>query len=81
MRSSNVLNYGFNDKTGKILGMNKSNVMNWIKNSILAKAEKESTAGLKIVELDELYWFLEYKSRTETRENIYIVTMVSRKPR
>ena len=34
-----------------------------------------------IVELDELYWFLEYKSRTETRENIYIMTMVSRKPR
>ena len=36
---------------------------------------------MSIVELDELYWFLEYKSRTETRENIYIMTMVSRKPR
>ena len=33
------------------------------------------------MELDELYWFLEYKPRTETRENIYIMTMVSRKPR
>jgi len=33
------------------------------------------------VELDELYWFLEYKPRTETRENVYIMTMVSRKPR
>ena len=33
------------------------------------------------MELDELYWFLEYKSRTETRENIYTMTMVSRKPR
>lgn len=33
------------------------------------------------VELDELYWFLERKPRTETRENIYILTMVSRKPR
>ena len=32
------------------------------------------------MELDELYWFLEYKPRTETRENIYIMTMVSRKP-
>ena len=31
--------------------------------------------------MDELYWFLEYKPRTETRENIYIMTMVSRKPR
>ena len=33
------------------------------------------------VELDELYWFLERKPRTETRENIYIMTIVSRKPR
>ena len=33
------------------------------------------------MELDELYWFPEHKSWTETRENIYIMTMVSRKPR
>lgn len=33
------------------------------------------------MELDELYWFLEYKPQTETRENVYIMTMVSRKPR
>ena len=33
------------------------------------------------MELDELYWFPEYKPRTETRENIYIMTMVSREPR
>ena len=33
------------------------------------------------MELDELYWFLEYKPRTETRENVYMITMVSRKPR
>lgn len=33
------------------------------------------------MELDELYWFLEYKPRTETRENVYIMTMVSRRPR
>ena len=31
--------------------------------------------------MDELYWFLEYKPRTETRENVYIMTMVSREPR
>lgn len=31
--------------------------------------------------MDELYWFLEVKPRTETRENVYIMTMVSRKPR
>ena len=33
------------------------------------------------MELDELYWFLEYKPRTETREKVYLITMVSRKPR
>ncbi len=33
------------------------------------------------MELDELYWFLEYKPHTETRENVYIMTMVSREPR
>jgi IS1 family transposase len=32
-------------------------------------------------ELDELYWFVERKPRTETRENVYIMTMVSRNPR
>lgn len=31
--------------------------------------------------MDELYWYLEYKPRTETRENVYIMTMVSRQPR
>lgn len=33
------------------------------------------------MELDELYWFLEQKPRTKTRENVYIMTMVSRSPR
>ena len=32
-------------------------------------------------ELDELYWFVERKSHTETRENVYLITMVSRLPR
>ena len=66
--------------------MNKSNVMYWIKKAICT--EKERTAKeqavpkrTKIVEMDELYWFLEYKPRTETRENVYVMTMVSRKPR
>ena len=66
---------------GKTLGINKSNVMNWIKKSSQRKAETVSTTGVKIVELDELYRFLEYKSRIETRENIYIMTMVSRNHR
>jgi len=33
------------------------------------------------LELDELYWFVERKSRSETRENVYLMTMVSRNPR
>ena len=32
-------------------------------------------------ELDELYWFIGRKPRTKTRENVYVITMVSRSPR
>ena len=35
----------------------------------------------KLFELDELYWFIGAKSNTETHENTYIFTMVSREPR
>ena len=35
----------------------------------------------KTYELDELYWYIKRKARTETRENIYLMTMVSRIPR
>jgi IS1 family transposase len=33
------------------------------------------------LEMDELYWFIGAKARTETRENTYVITMVSRLPR
>ena len=33
------------------------------------------------LELDEMYWFVGKKPRTETRENTYIITMVSREAR
>ena len=33
------------------------------------------------LELDEMYWCTQRKSRTETRENVYLMTMVSRSPR
>ena len=36
---------------------------------------------LPVLELDELYWFIKEKPRTETRENTYVFTMVSREPR
>ena len=32
-------------------------------------------------ELDELYWFINKKSSSETKENVYIITMVRRNPR
>ena len=32
-------------------------------------------------ELDELYWYVTRKAHTETRENVYLMTMVSRNPR
>lgn len=35
----------------------------------------------KVLELDELYWFIGQKGKKETRENTYIMTMVSRIPR
>ena len=38
-------------------------------------------SGYQYLELDELYWFIGKKPRTETRENTYIMTMVSRLPR
>lgn len=34
-----------------------------------------------VFELDELYWFLNRKEMTKTRENTYIMTMMSRIPR
>lgn len=58
----------------------------------MASARQTCTTGLKkttqipndnfhILELDELYWFVEEKSKTETKENTYVMTMVSRLPR
>ena len=31
-----------------------------------------------VLELDEMYWFVERKPRTQTKENVYLMTMVSR---
>lgn len=42
------------------------------------EVEKCKTSEPETVELDELYWFLERKPHTETRENVYIMVMVSR---
>ena len=53
--------------------MSKANVYNWIK-----KPEKlwiSKVTARDIFELDELYWFVERKVRSETRENIYLITL------
>ena len=34
-----------------------------------------------VYELDEMYWFIERKERTGTKENVYVISMVSRVPR
>ncbi len=57
----------------------------------MVSARRMSTIGLKktvqahsnfhFLELDELYWFIGQKPKTETRENTYVMTMVSRLPR
>ena len=78
----------------RIENMKKITEAAWKKCSKCGKTENQIKAGYNasgsqrcndqpvsdcsIVELDELYWFLEYKPQTETRENVYIMTMVSR---
>jgi IS1 family transposase len=47
----------------------------------LKKTAQIHESDYQILELDELYWFLERNPRTETRENVYVMTMVSREPR
>ena len=47
----------------------------------LKKTTKNLKTNYQIMELDELYWFVERKARSETRENVYLTTMVSREPR
>ena len=34
-----------------------------------------------VYELDELYWFIEKKAKTESRENVYLMTMICPEPR
>ncbi|MDR2502063.1 MAG: hypothetical protein LBC78_02295 [Oscillospiraceae bacterium] len=61
---------------GKILGMSKANVYNRIK-----KTAQILEDDYHILELDEMYCYLNKRPRTETRENVYVMTVVSRRPR
>jgi hypothetical protein len=49
----------------------------------LKKAQEVTIITLpsKIFELDELFWFIRKKSNTKTRENVYLMLMISQKPR
>ena len=47
----------------------------------LKKTELTVENSYEELEIDELYWFVFHKPRTETRENVYLMTMVSREPR
>jgi len=40
-----------------------------------------SEQTVETLELDELYWFIGQKDKGESRENVYLITMVSREPR
>jgi hypothetical protein len=61
---------------GKIMGFSKANVYNWIK-----KTAQNPNPNYHILELDELYWFIGQKPRTQTRENLYLMTMINANPR
>lgn len=47
----------------------------------LKKTDQNLKSNYQILELDELYCFIGKKPKTETRENTYVMTMVSRLPR
>ena len=51
---------------GKIFGMSKANVYNWIK-----KTTEILEPNYHILEMDELYWFVGKKAKTQSQENAY----------
>jgi IS1 family transposase len=47
----------------------------------LKKTEQIPKTNFQLVEMDELYWFIGRKPRAATRENVYLLAIVSRYPR
>ena len=47
----------------------------------LKKTEAHPESNYQILEMDEMYWFIGKKPKTQTRENTYVITLVSRRPR
>jgi len=66
---------------GKIFKMSKANVCNWIKKLNNKPDERKSEEPADTYESDELYRYAERKAKGETRENVYVITMISREPR
>jgi IS1 family transposase len=64
---------------GKIMKMSKANVYNWIKK--LNELWISNATNNEIYEIDELHWYVGRKANSETRENTYVIAMVSREPR
>jgi IS1 family transposase len=64
---------------GRLKGFSKANIYNWLKkpNQVWIS---EITAK-DVFEMDELYHFIEHKPTKETRENVYVMTLISREPR
>jgi transposase-like protein len=67
---------------GKIMGMSKANVCNRTKKTPKNKQpESYQQVFNGCYVLDELYWFIEKKAKHETRENVYLMTMINPEPR
>jgi len=78
-------------QVGKLFHMSKENVYSWIKNDesiqqllenhlkIIGLPEDENFKP-ELYELDELYWSINEKQKTETNENAYVMTMVTCTP-
>jgi IS1 family transposase len=47
----------------------------------LKKTEPVMENSPELLELDELYWFINQEEHSKTHENVYIITMVRRNPR
>ena len=47
----------------------------------LKKTAQNPKSNYHILEIDELYWFVGQKGTSETRENCYVIPIVSRLPR
>jgi IS1 family transposase len=47
----------------------------------LKKTKQVLRSNYPVLELDELYWFVGQKGTSETRENCYVIPIVSRLPR